>query len=310
VGHIERIQGVIGTENAKRVVAVGAVLVTAISMAIGMSSAPAYANLTRSEYREVGVSIRAGARLSLDAVVTDDKGRQLALGKLINQPSVFVFADYTCRALCGPILSLAGAALEQSGLVAGRDYRLIVMGLDPKDTDADARAMRAHLGDDVALQHATTFVTADAATIKRVTAALGYRYRYDAGNDQFAHPAAVYVLGAGGAVVRTLAGLGLTGESMRLALVDAGKGKVGTFRDQVRLLCYGFDPAHGTYNLAVSRLLVVASATTLLGLGGGIGFLLLAGRKPSPPQRNPVGVGGMPAQEPRRRRRDERGRQR
>lgn len=291
-------------------VALGAVLLCALSMLAAMGSTPAQASLTRGEYRDVGVSVPPGVGLSLDAVVTDDEGRQRTLGELVRQPSVFLFADYTCRTLCGPIVSLASSALEKSGFVAGRDYRLIVMGLDPKDTAADAQQMRAHLGDDVALQHATTFLTADAATIRHVAVALGYRYRYDSDNDQFAHPAAVYVLGAGGAVARVLTGLGLTGESMRLALVDAGKGKVGTFRDQVRLLCYGFDPAHGTYNLAVSRLLVVASTTTLLALGGGIGFLLLAGRKPLSPQRNPVGVDRMPAQERRRRQRDERGRQR
>jgi protein SCO1/2 len=276
---------------------------------IGLCPVAARAGLVAADYRDIGVSLPAGARVPRDAVVADGEHRRLTLEGLLTRPAVFLFADYTCRALCGPVVSLAGSALEQSGLVAGRDYRLIVMGLDPKDTDAEARAMRAHLGDDVALQRATTFLTADAATIRRVAAALGYRYRYDSDNDQFAHPAAVYVLGAGGAVARVLTGLGLTGESMRLALVDAGKGKVGTFRDQVRLLCYGFDPVHGAYNLAVSRLLMAASATTLVALGGGIGFLLLTGRRPAPPQRNPVEVGGMPAQEPRRRHRDERGRQ-
>ena len=78
---------------------------------------------------------------------------------------------------------------------------------------------------------------------------------------------------------RVLTGLGLSGGDMRLALVEAGEGRVGTFGDQVRLLCSGFDPAHGTYNVVVSRVLAATGLATMLALGGLIGLLVLAGRR-------------------------------
>jgi protein SCO1/2 len=138
---------------------------------------------------------------------------------------------------------------------------------------------RAHLGDDAELGRASDFVRADQSTVEKLTAALGYRYNYDREHDQFIHPGAAYVLGADGKVSRVLTGLGLSGGDMRLALVEAGEGRIGTLGDQVRLLCSGFDPAHGVYNVAVSRVLAATGFATMLALGGLIGALLWVGRR-------------------------------
>jgi protein SCO1/2 len=177
-------------------------------------------------------------------------------------------------------VAFVAGALEKSGLAPGTDFRLIVIGLDPKDTAADAARMRSdHLGGDAALGVATTFFTADQATVSRLTAALGYRYAYDQEHDQYVHPGAAYVLRADGRVSQVLTGLGLSPGDMRLALVEASQGRVGTLGDQVRLLCSGFDPARGTYNLLISRVLAATGFATILAIGGGIGLLILAGRR-------------------------------
>jgi protein SCO1/2 len=212
--------------------------------------------------------------------MVDESGRTRSFGQLILRPSILVFADYTCTTLCGPIVAFVAGALEKSGLTGGNDFRLIVVGIDPKDTAADAARMRAdHIGGDSALGAATDFVTADEATVARLTAALGYRYAYDQDHDQYVHPGAAYVLRADGRVSRVLAGLGLSPGDMRLALVEAGQGRIGTVGDQVRLLCSGFDPAHGAYSLLAARMLMATALATILALGGGIGLLILMGRR-------------------------------
>jgi protein SCO1/2 len=245
-----------------------------------MLAQPALAHVSPSEYRDVGVSVPAGAVVPPSATVTDEAGRPRSLRALVTKPTVLVFADYTCRTLCGPVVAFVAAALQHSGLEAGKKFELLVIGLDPKDgAEAAAQMRRSHLGDDAAIGAATHFVTADQATIKSLTAALGYRYRYDADDDQYVHPAAAYILRADGAVARVLTGIGLSGDDMRLALVEAGEGRIGTFRDQIRLLCSTFDPAHGAYNVMVSRMLAATGLITMLALGGGIGALLLMGRR-------------------------------
>jgi protein SCO1 len=249
--------------------------------AVTSQCASARADITKAQLDTVEVSPPQGAQIPATITAIDIHGTSLNVRSLIDRPTVFIFSDYTCTTLCGPILSFVAGALDQTGLQPGKDFKLIVMGLDPKDSAADAEAMRkSRIGDDPTLSAATTFLIADATQVKSVTEALGYHYVYDAANDQFAHPAAAYVLAADGHVVHVVAGVGLSGDDMRLALVEAGKGAVGTITDQIHLLCYGFDVSKGAYNLAVSRILALTGLVTVMTLGGGIGFLIYTGARP------------------------------
>jgi protein SCO1/2 len=136
--------------------------------------------------------------------------------------------------------------------------------------------MRAgHLGNDDPVAAAAVFLTGDEAAIRAVTAALGYRYTYDAAHDQYAHPAAAYVLDTRGAVARVLSGLGLSGADMRLALVGAGDGRVGTFADHIRLLCYGYDPVRGIYTERITLFLQFGALATVAALAGSIALMTL-----------------------------------
>jgi protein SCO1/2 len=254
-----------------------ALAVTALAATLVMASSAA-ARVSPAEYRDVGVSVPAQAGLPLDQSVVGSDGRPRDLRDVIAHPTVLVFADYTCRTLCGPILAFVASALEQSGLRPGEQFQLLVVGLDPKDSPQDAASMRdRYLIAGSPLDRAATFVRADDAAIKALTAALGYRYRYDKDDDLYIHPAAAYVLQTNGRVSRVLTGVGISPIDLRLALVEASDGKVGTFRDRVQLLCSGFDPSHGTYNLMVARVLALAGGATVLMLGSGL--LLLAGRR-------------------------------
>jgi protein SCO1/2 len=245
-----------------------------------LAPSAALARLAPKDYRNIGVSVPPGATLPRNVVVTEVGGRERRLAELVTRPSVLVFADYKCRDLCGPVLDFVTHALGGSGLRAGDQFGMVVIGLDPKDSAADAATMRsAHIERGTALDGATTFVTADQATVATLTKALGYRFAYDAEAQAYVHPAAAYVLAADGRVARVLTGLGLSATDMRLALVEAADGKIGTISDRIRLLCSHFDPAHGQYNLLVSRLLAISGAVTVIALGGGIVLLALAGRR-------------------------------
>lgn len=246
--------------------------------------APAIAQarpLTPARYDEVSVTLPAGASVPKGISILDEEGRPQLLDKWLSVPAVFILADFTCKTLCSPILSMAAASLDKTGLRPGRDFNLVVLGLDPRDGIADARKVRMEqVG--AAIAPATLLATANEIEIKRVTEALGYRYAYDADNDQFVHPAAVFVLAAGGAVKRMMTGLGTNPDDLRLALVDASAGNAGTVSDRVRLLCSSFDPAQGIYNVAVSRVLMVVGAMSFLLLGGLISVLSLRGRAKAP----------------------------
>lgn len=245
-----------------------------------LHSAIACAGLSRSALDAVQVDPRPDAALPLDLRFVDERGAPRTLGEaLARRPAVLVLADYTCTNLCGPILDRAAAGLERSGLRPGSDYRLVVVGIDPGDPIGAARAMKAsRVGADTPLASATVFLTGDSASIGALAAAAGYRYAFDSAHDQFAHPAAAFVVTARGRIARVLSGLGLDPADLRLALVEASDGKVGTLVDRLHLLCYGFDPDIGIYTAAVTRWLALGGAATVLLLASGIAVLVRQAR--------------------------------
>jgi protein SCO1/2 len=267
----------------RRVVsAVAAALLSALPLVLATS---AEAGLTAPAIDSVGASPPAGARVPPAVTLLDETGVPRTLqAALDHTPSVLILADYACQALCGPVLTLAAIALARSGLSAGRDYRLVVVGLDPRKDFRAAKAMKtAQIGDDGELAAATRFLTPDQAALQAITTALGYRSVYDREADQFAHPAVAFVLTADGRVARTLSALGISPDDLRLALVEAGEGRVGSTFDQMRLLCYGFDPAAGVYTPSIHVLLALGWLLTALALGGAIAMMGLARNRASAP---------------------------
>jgi protein SCO1/2 len=249
-----------------------------ILLLVGFAAA-ARADVSPAALQSIAAAPTPDAALPLTLSFRDDMGGSRTLAQAVDgKPTVLIFVDYTCHTLCGPILDFTAHALRQSGLRPGVDFRMVVIGLDPKDEIDAAREMRkARLGDD-AVARAAVFLTGGEQAIGATTAALGYRYAYDAAHDQYAHPAAAYVLDARGAVSRVLSGLGLSGTDMRLALVAAGQGHVGTLADQIRLLCYGYDPARGIYTERITFFLEMGALATVAGLAGSIGLMMLRTR--------------------------------
>jgi protein SCO1/2 len=252
-----------------------------LALLVLLTASSARADFSRAALDKIAADPQPDAQLPLAAAFTDAHGGARTLGAAIGStPAVVVFADYTCRTLCGPILAFAAGALEKTGLAAGRDYHLVVVGIDPNDDGTSARAFAAsRIGTDTPLAAATSLLIGRDEAIRAVTQAAGYRYAYDPAHDQYAHPAAAYVVTARGRIARVLPGVGLDGPDLRLALVEAGQGKVGSFADTIHLLCYGFDPAKGIYTASITRLLNIGGAATALVLAGGVAVMLVVNRR-------------------------------
>jgi protein SCO1 len=242
--------------------------VAAVLILLIACDAGAEAGLTQAALDEISVQPEPDAALPLELQFFDESAQPRILNNVLaGKPAILVFTDYTCHTLCGPVLSFVAAGLERSGLAAGPDYRLVVIGLDSKDDPESAGAMKAaRVGSGTPLAAATTMLTGEQMAINAATAALGYRFAYDSEHDQFAHPAAAFVVNSAGRVTRVLSGLGLDGADLRLALVEAGEGHVGSLGDRLRLLCYGFDPVRGIYTEKITLWLELAAIFTLLSM--------------------------------------------
>ena len=236
-----------------------------------LGSTCAQAGLAASALEELSLQPPAGARLPLQEQWRDEDGAALTLGAAIDHHVT----------LCGPVVTFAADALVRSGLRPGADFKLIVLGIDPKDGPVEATRMKQVRIVDPQLRAASIFLTGDNAVIRRTAEAVGYRFVYDSEHDAFAHPAAALVASGDGRIARVLSGLGLTPDDLRLALVEAGQGRLGSLGDRLRLLCYGFDPTSGVYTLAVHRVVAIASGCVTLALVAMIAWLSLIPRMSS-----------------------------
>lgn len=238
-------------------------------LAATLLAAPAAATLSERDLAQAIARPPAGATLPARIVFTDQRGVRTTLGAVAGgRPLVLIFADYTCRHVCAPALALAAGALSDTGLVPNTDYALAVVGIDPRDTAADARHLAASAAASPAVAHATTLLTGDAAAVRAATRALGYGYAYDADHDQFAHDAAVYVFARDGHLSALLPELALRPATLKAALAGEAPAPE-SFVDRVAHLCYGFAAAHGRYGRPVVialqglSLLLIAGAALL-----------------------------------------------
>lgn len=233
-----------------------------------MLPGPGAARLARNDLARVAVAPAPDARLPLDLAVTDAVAGPTTLGDaLARRATLLLPVDYSCANVCDPMLAMSAAALSATGLAVGRDVSFVLVGLDPKDDAEAAQQMLRTEGSDGVRAQA---LVGDAPAINRITEALGYHFVVDRDTDSIAHPAAAILLTPEGRVARVVSPLGLNGRDLRLALIEAGEGRGGTLADRLTLLCYGYDAVQGVYTPLIERILSLAAAATVIGLGLGI----------------------------------------
>lgn len=251
-----------------------------LALLIALAPLPASGALTESQLASVEFAPPVNARIPLDLGFTDASGRPITLRKAIDhRPTLLLPLDYACRTTCGPALAIISLALDKTDLNPGNDFRLILVGLDAASTADEARTFTEAQIADPKLLAATSMLTASTSSIRALTQAIGYTYVRDAENKAFAHPTGVIALTADGRIVRALSSLGVDATDLRLALTEAGEGRIGGVLGRLSLLCYGFDAVHGIYTSAVRRLLMLGGVLTVLIIAGAIAAMNLMTRR-------------------------------
>lgn len=190
-----------------------------------------------------------------------------------------MFAYYDCPNLCDVMMRSLAKTTESLSLRPGTDFDVIVVSISPKETPALAsRSKRALLKPFRQAESGWHLLTGKNAAISSVAEAAGFHYTWDPKLGQYAHATGLVVLSPDGRISRYLYGMRFGQRDLRLALFNAGQGKIGSLVDQVLLFCYGYDPSTGRYSLLVWKVMRVAGVATVLLLGGGIGALLLRER--------------------------------
>jgi protein SCO1/2 len=221
--------------------------------------------------REIGFDQNLDQLVPLDTPLVDEAGQSVRLGDYFGRrPVVLVFAYYDCPMLCTQVINGLASALGVLSLEPGQDFEIVTVSFDPRDTPATATAKKTVYLDRYKRPGAAAawhFLTGDPASIESLTKAAGFRYVWDDQTKQFAHPTGVIVLTPDGRLARYLFGIEYGPRDLRLALVEASAGKVGTPVDALLLYCFHYDPMTGRYGLAIMRAMRLAGAATVLALG-------------------------------------------
>jgi protein SCO1 len=221
--------------------------------------------------REIGFDQNIDQKLPLDTTFRDESGRSVALSTYYGEkPVLLAFVYYTCPMLCTQVLNAMTSTISTLSLDAGRDFELVLVSIDPRETPAQAAAKKAeylHRYKRPGAEAGWHFLTGDEPEIKKLAKAAGFRYAWDEQTQQYAHPTGIIVTTNDGRPARYLFGIEYGPRDLNLALVEASEGKVGTFADQLLLFCYHYDPMTGRYGLYIMRAIRIAGVATVAFIG-------------------------------------------
>jgi protein SCO1 len=228
----------------------------------------------------VGFDQRLGEKLPLDLAFKDEQGQEVRLERYFGRrPVILTLVYYECPMLCTLVLNGVISSLRAVPFVVGRDFDIVTVSFDPRDTPELARKKKAHYLDALGVPGADAgwhFLTGDSTAIAALTSAAGFRYTYDPARGEFAHASGILVVTPQGEISRLLYGIEYAPKDVRLALVEAGEGKIGSPIDQMLLFCFHYDPAAGKYGAAVLNLV---RAGGVVAMGGIAAFVLLSLRR-------------------------------
>lgn len=200
----------------------------------------------------VEIEEKLNAQVPVGASFLDQDGKPVRIADFLGKgkPVVVALVYYECPMLCGLVLGGMARGMKETGLELGKDYTALSISFDPREKPAQGFVRQKHYlqsFDKADRKDVWPFLVGQDAQIHLVTDAVGFRYKFDEETKQYAHGAAILVLTPDGRVSRYLYGVEFPGRDLRLALVEAADGKVGTSFDRFLLTCYRYDPVARKY---------------------------------------------------------------
>ncbi len=253
------------------------VLVAVVAWAMVLSAMPARAidrmEETPDELKNVGSDERLGAPVPLDLAFTDSDGGQITLGQIVDgtKPMLLTMNYSNCPRLCSLQLNGLFRGLDKLAWDLGDQFRMVTVSIDPNEpAERAAQTRRKYLEGYGRERGASGWwcLVGREENIRRLADAVGFRYVYVEETKQFAHAAVTIVLTPDGRVSRYLYGIEYDPQTLRLALVEAGEGKVGSTVDKVLLFCFRYDSAAGKYAPVAQRIMTAGASLFAILLGG------------------------------------------
>lgn len=220
--------------------------------------------------RAVQFMPRRGTQLPLDTVVNDERGA-ISLAELTQgQPFILTMVWFACRNLCGLTLNGLAHSLSETRSRPGEELAVIVLSLDPDEPASAAGARKRQLATQYPkanVESAWHFVTASEQSVDAISEAIGFKYVYDVGKQQFAHPAGIVAVAANGRLTDYLAGINYTTRAVDEMMASVSGVAPPARTNPVLLLCYEYDPQTGQYSFAILKTLRLIALLVIVAVG-------------------------------------------
>ena len=221
--------------------------------------------------KQVGIEQRLDEQVPLDTPFRDEAGREVRLGDYFKagRPVLLSLVYYECPMMCNEILNGQVGMMEALKFDAGREFEAVTVSFDPRETpEVAARKKQTYVkrygrkGADEGWH----FLTGSQESVDRLTRAVGFNYSWDEASKQFAHASAIMVVTPEGKLSHYFYGIEFPPKDVRLSLVEASAGRVGSPVDQLLLYCYHYDPTTGKYGPVIMNILRVLGVGTVAGV--------------------------------------------
>jgi protein SCO1 len=234
--------------------------------------------------RNIGVDEQSGALLPLDLRFIDERGQFVTLRQYFNKdrPVILQLSYFGCPMLCGLVSEGMVQSLNELKLEMGKDFEVINLSFDATERPHLAALKKKSFleaYDRPAGGAAWHFLTGEASQINELVQAVGYRYKWDERSRQFSHPAVLILLTPDGRISRYLYGVKFEPQTLRLSLVEASEGKIGSTMDRILLTCFHFDPETGRYSMAAMTIMRGGGVLTVIVLATVIATALVRERR-------------------------------
>lgn len=239
------------------------------AMTTGTMSPPA--NMRPPGLKNVGIEQHLNEQIPPDLTFRDETGKTVRLGDYFGKkPMILNLVYYQCPMLCGEVLSGLDSALRILKFDVGKEFDVITVSFDPRETPEMATAKKAEYIKRYGRPGAEQgwhFLTGPQDSIDSLTKTAGFQYEFNKEMNQFAHATAIMILTPEGKISQYYYGVEFAPKDLRLGLIQASNNKIGTVVDQVLLYCYHYNPETGKYGAIITRILRLSAAATMLCVG-------------------------------------------
>lgn len=224
--------------------------------------------LTKEQIEKIGIDQHLDEELPLNLVFKDEQGQQVKLEQYFgSKPVVLTLVYYECPMLCTQVLNGLVRSLRMLSFEMSRDYEVVTVSFDPRETPELAAAKKAEYLKTLGKPGAEAgwhFLTGTQDQIDQLAKAVGFRYEFDERTNQYIHAAGIVVLTPTGRLARYFYGIEFSPKDLRLGLIEASNEQIGSPIDEFLLLCFQYDPASGKYTLAILNILRIAGGLTVM----------------------------------------------